>query len=133
MLKRIILTAGLMASVVVLPSANATAEFMKPGDIRKTITGVRIMLQFPFGEFPLTYRPDGTVTGDGTKVGLGRFFAPRETGKWWIEGNRLCQQWPTWYEGEVFCFQLQKTGDRSLFWLRDDGESGKARIVPLSG
>ena len=133
MLKRIIFLSALIFAAPSWQVAHASSEFMKPGEIRKTITGVRIMLQSPFGEFPLTYKSNGTVTGDGSTVGLGRFFAPRETGKWWIADNQLCQQWPTWYDGEVFCFKLQKTGDRSLYWVRDDGESGKARIVPLSG
>lgn len=130
----------LAISLIVFPALNfsiqkaeAQEEFMQAAEIRRTITQARIMLQFPVGEFPLTYRADGTVTGDGEALGLGRFFAPRETGRWWLDGNNLCQQWPTWYDGQSFCFQLQKLDEDRLRWLRDDGESGRARLVPLSG
>ena len=83
----------------------------------------------PFGgEFPLNYKRSGVVTGDGTALGLGKFFAPKESGRWWVKGENLCQQWPTWYDGKTTCFQIRKTGERSLNWVRDDGRSGKARI-----
>jgi hypothetical protein len=120
--------------LLIAPMANAMQEgssVLKPHEIKRTITTVRIILKVPGGEFPLVYQKNGTVTGDGTSVGLARFFAPKETGKWWIDGNNLCQQWPSWYNGKQFCFTLQKTSPTSLIWNRDDGKSGTARIVPL--
>jgi hypothetical protein len=54
-----------------------------------------------------------TVTGDGTALGLGRWLAPKETGRWWVRGDRLCQQWPTWYDGKPSCFQIRMTGERT--------------------
>lgn len=122
----------MLSLALALPDARARDEgYMQAGEIRRTIADARILLQFPLGEFPLTYRSDGTVTGDGRKFGLGRFLAPRETGRWWLEGNSLCQQWSTWYEGRVFCFKLQKLDEDTLRWLRDDGRVGRARIIPL--
>lgn len=110
-------------------AAPATAEQMADADIKQTVNGKRIYLATPFGgEFPLYYQANGQVTGDGTALGLGRFFAPRETGRWFVQGNRLCQQFPTWYDGEVSCFTLRRTGDTTLRWRRDDGYSGRARI-----
>ena len=107
----------------------AAAEQMAGTAIRDTIKGKRVYLSTPFGgEFPLHYGSDGQVSGDGTAFGLGRYFAPRETGRWFIEDDRLCQQFPTWYNGRVSCFTLRRTGETTLRWRRDDGYSGRARI-----
>jgi hypothetical protein len=116
-------------SSVVLMSGASAQEAVEGSGIEALISGKRVYLSTPYGgEFPLIYNADGTVTGDGTELGLARFFAPRETGKWWVEGANLCQQFPTWYRGEVSCFTIEKTGDTTITWVRDDGQSGSARI-----
>lgn len=98
--------------------------------LRRTISGKRVYLATPLGgEFPLFYRPDGRVDGSGEAVGLGRFLKPRDSGRWWVDGSRLCQQWQSWYEGRVFCFSLTQKGADRLGWVRDDGEKGLARLA----
>lgn len=111
-------------------SPEAYGATLSGDQIRDRIVNRTIYLRIPTGgEFPLQYRSNGQVTGDGTKVGLARFFAPKETGKWWIDGNRMCQQFPTWYRGRTFCFTLQDVGSvNRLGWTRDDGRSGVARV-----
>jgi hypothetical protein len=97
--------------------------------ITEIVKGKRIYIEVPFGgEMPLYYRADGYVDGSGEAVGLGRYLAPTDSGRWWVEENRLCQQWKTWYDGRVFCFTLQTLANDQLYWRRDDGEEGKARI-----
>lgn len=97
--------------------------------INKIISDRRIYLSVPFGgEMPLFYRKDGYVDGSGEAVGLGKFIAPKDSGKWWVDNNKLCQQWTQWYEGKVFCFKLEKLPDDKLIWRRDDGYEGIARI-----
>tara|TARA_R110000850_G_scaffold149576_7_gene272027 strand:+ start:130 stop:726 length:597 start_codon:yes stop_codon:yes gene_type:complete len=121
---------GIM-SVLALAVAPVTAkaEQLAGNQLKQFVNGKRVYLATPFGgEFPLNYQRTGVVTGDGTALGLGKFFAPTETGRWWVKGENLCQQWPTWYDGKTTCFQIRKTGERSLDWIRDDGRSGKARI-----
>ncbi len=109
--------------------ASAFAEEMAGEKLRSLVTDKRIYLSVPLGgEFPLNYKSSGMVTGDGSALGLGRFFAPKETGRWWVKGGNLCQQWPTWYGGKPTCFRISKTGATSIRWVRDDGYSGKARI-----
>lgn len=109
------------------PLAHATP--LAGDDLKSLVAGKRIYLKVPFGgEFPLYYQANGTVSGDGTALGLGKYLAPKETGKWWVKGDNLCQQWPTWYKGKVTCFTIEKTGDSTLNWHRDDGKSGIARI-----
>lgn len=99
--------------------------------IAATVAGRRIYLSVPLGgEFPLYYQKNGRVDGSGEAVGLGKFLSPTDSGKWWVDDNKLCQKWSQWYDGKVFCFKLEKLSDDKLIWRRDDGEEGIARIGP---
>lgn len=98
-------------------------------EIERTIEGKRIYLQTPFGgEFPLFYQRNGVVDGSGEALGLGRFMAPKDKGKWWVADNQLCQQWQEWYDGKKQCFILERIGETTLYWKRDDGLEGEARV-----
>lgn len=119
----------LSALAVSLSPHAANAEQLSGSQLKQFVNGKRVFLATPFGgEFPLNYKSTGVVTGDGTALGLGKFLAPKESGRWWVKGKNLCQQWPTWYDGKTTCFRIRKTGERSLDWVRDDGRTGKARI-----
>lgn len=108
---------------------QAYADVLSPKEIKQTVIGKRVLLATRYGiEFPLVYKPNGSVAGDGSGTGLGKFFAPKETGKWWIKGQELCQQFPTWYDGRTQCFTLEKIGGGKLKWQSKDGRSGTARI-----
>jgi len=108
----------------------AVAETLSGQALKDFVNGKRVYLRVPLGgEFPLFYQTNGRVTGDGSALGLGRYFAPKETGRWFVQGSKLCQQFPTWYKGEVSCFRIFKTGETTLRWTRDDGYSGRARIA----
>lgn len=120
------LTTAVMAGV---GPAVATSGPLDAAGIQSTVGGKRIYLATPFGgEFPLNYRPGGVVDGDGEALGLGKMMAPKDRGRWWIDGNRLCQQWKEWYDGRAYCFTLTRTGAKSLRWVRDDGLAGTARV-----
>ena len=107
----------------------AAAEDLSGSEIKKLLSGEKVYLSTPFGmELPLTYKTNGHVVGGVSGISAASMFSPKETGKWWIEGKRLCQQWPTWYKGRQFCFTISKTGENQISWLRDDGTSGTARI-----
>ena len=109
--------------------AKATPEPLDAAEIQSIVGGKRIFLATPLGgEFPLNYRAGGVVDGDGEALGLGKMMAPTDSGRWWIDGDRLCQQWQEWYAGRAHCFTLTRTGAKSLRWLRDDGMAGTARI-----
>jgi hypothetical protein len=125
---------GLRTAVAILVSAAATAPVaastLSGSELRELVTGRTVYLSAPLGgEFPLRYKPNGTVTGDGQAVGLGRFFAARETGRWFMSGNQLCQQFPTWYSGVRLCFTVQSLGNNRIRWRRDNGETGIARVA----
>lgn len=111
------------------PGNVAAAKDLSGPEIKKLISGERVYLSTPFGtELPLNYKSNGEVAGDVSGISAASMFSPKETGKWWIDGNRLCQQWPTWYKGRQFCFTISKIAENQISWLRDDGTSGTARI-----
>ncbi|QCK85390.1 hypothetical protein E8L99_06210 [Phreatobacter aquaticus] len=112
----------------------AAASPMSGDDIRADIAGRAVYLAVPLGgEFPLNYRPGGRVDGNGEALGLGRYLAPKDTGRWWISGDQLCQRFTKWYDGAQSCFRLTRTGPRSLNWVRDNGQTGTARIGAAIG
>jgi hypothetical protein len=118
------------AALPLLIAAPAAAEKLSGDNLRQLVQGRTVYLSAPLGgEFPLSYRADGTVTGDGEAVGLGRFFAARETGRWFMRGDQLCQQFPTWYSGQRLCFVVQRLGQNRIRWTRDNGETGIARVA----
>ena len=117
----------ILAALATVPAAHASS--FSASEIRADIIGHTVYLATPFGgEFPLNYRSSGRVDGDGEALGLGRWVQPNDEGRWWIDGNRLCQQFENWYEGTPMCFQLTRTGENTLNWVRDNGETGRARI-----
>ncbi|MCY0094975.1 hypothetical protein [Hoeflea ulvae] len=129
MLKKITAFGLGAALCVAMAPAALGADWLAGAELKGFVNGKRVYLATPFGgEFPLNYQPSGVVSGDGTSLGLGKFLAPKENGRWWVKGENLCQQWPTWYDGKATCFRIEKTGDQSLNWVRDDGRRGKARI-----
>ena len=107
---------------------SALASNLSGQEINRLISGKKVVLQTAYGAFPLRYKSSKQVMGDGSGLGLARFFAPKETGRWWVASNRLCQKFPTWYRGRTFCFTLQKEGAKKLRWEREDGYSGTAII-----
>jgi hypothetical protein len=126
---------GVFASLMTLLTLALTSattfanERFTADDIREDIIGKRIYLAVPLGgEFPLNYRPNGQVDGSGEALGLGRFAKPNDTGRWWIKGDRLCQQFTSWYKGAPMCFELQRIDQKQLKWTRDNGDTGTARI-----
>lgn len=53
-----------------------------------------------------------------------------DSGRWWVEANRLCHKWSTWFGGEVQCLRLRKDGSR-IYWQNQSGMSGTAVIVSV--
>lgn len=118
--------AGILFGVL---CGSAGAQGVSGEALSALVAGKKVFLSTPYGlEFPLRYDADGKVTGDASRFTLARMFAPRETGRWWVDGEKLCQKWPSWYDGRTFCFSVRVTGPGRIAWVRDDGFSGTARI-----
>jgi hypothetical protein len=124
--------AALMAGALLLSLSGPALAAEQPLDadgLKKLIAGKRVYLATPLGgEIPLYYKQDGHVDGSGQAVGLGRWLKPTDSGRWWISGNRLCQQWQTWYNGDRMCFTVISLGGNKIRWNRDNGETGIARV-----
>ncbi len=122
---------GLILSATVWATAFATpvhADDLTGKEIATLITDKKVLLSTTWGAFPLFYRNGNTVVGDGSGLGLAKFFAPKETGKWWVKDEELCQQFPTWYKGQPLCFTIKQTGPAEIKWVREDGYAGTATI-----
>jgi hypothetical protein len=127
-LKVFLVVAG-VAALVLASASPVMADRLSGDEIRQTVTGKRIYLAAPLGgEFPLFYQANGRVDGSGEAVGLGRLARPSDSGRWWVRGDSLCQQWQTWYEGKVMCFTLTTLGAGKVRWNQDNGDTGVARI-----
>jgi len=127
-MKPVLIMAGLAAFSFGIVEAAANQP-MNGAGIQQKIAGKRVYLSIPLGgEFPLYYRADGTVNGSGEAVGLGKYMRPKDSGRWWVEDDRLCQKWQSWYDGREFCFTIVDDGPRKIRWTRDDGLAGRARI-----
>jgi len=112
-----------------LLASPAAAEALSGEKLKSFISGKRVYLAVPLGgEIPLNYRPGGTVDGSGEAAGLGRYMTPKDRGRWWVSGDRLCQKWQEWYKGKPFCFTVTKLAENRIRWVRDDGKSGVARL-----
>lgn len=117
---------GLLLALAAVP---AVAEPLSGPEIKDRIGGELVRLSTPYGlTLPLVYRDDGVVAGDLSGFSIGAMLAPREEGRWWVKDDRLCQQWPTWYEGRTHCFTITSLGPDKIAWTRDDGLSGTAEM-----
>lgn len=120
---------NMMCGLMILVSAHALATPLEGKDIRSLVNGKKIFLKIPVvGEFPLVYERNGVVRGDGSAVGLAKYFAPKDEGRWWILDDKLCQKWGEWYKGRTICFVISDVSGKKFRWTRDDGRKGKARI-----
>ena len=123
------LTFGLISITTICTSLPLAAQPLSGPQLSSFISGKRVYLKVPLGgEFPLYYAASGKVDGSGEAAGLGRLVKPSDSGRWWVAGDRLCQKWSTWYDGKPFCFTIDKTGESTIAWVRDDGYAGTARV-----
>jgi hypothetical protein len=119
----------LLAAVAAASVAQAQAAPLSGDEIKSLIGGKRVYLSTPLRiELPLYYKSNGTVVGNISGFSMARMFTPSEAGRWWVEGGRMCQKWPTWYKGRQFCFTISKISNSKIAWTRDDNYSGTARI-----
>lgn len=129
MVQKVAIIFSAAASIAALSATTSGAQELDASQIEALISGKTVHLSTPYGaDLPLRYDPNGQVTGDIRGFSFVSLFAPRETGRWWTEGNQMCQQWPTWYDGETLCFTVQQTGEATINWTRQDGMEGTARI-----
>jgi hypothetical protein len=112
------------ALLTTLASANA-ADVVAADAVRPTIAGKTIQIATPVGRVPVNFRPDGSMTGGSQ--GLASYaMSTSDRGRWWVAGNKLCQQWQSWFDKATHCFELRREG-QTLYWS-GSGRSGVATI-----
>ena len=122
----------LLAAGLVLPATAALSEEptkLAGDELRQAISGKTVYLNVSGFELPIQYAPNGRMTGKmGTvAASFSRGDGARDSGKWWVVDDQLCQQWTSWMDGKQYCYKLTRQG-ASVHWLRNDGRSGTARI-----
>ena len=88
--------------------------------------GRTIYLAAPFGTLPITYNRDGTMAAQSKALAVYTGVA-RDTGTWRISGNKVCQRWRQWNNGEEQCFTVRANG-ATIHWTTVDGQSGTATV-----
>jgi hypothetical protein len=66
----------------------------------------------------------------GTAGGLSFYLgASTDTGRWWVERERLCYKWARWFKSETRCMKVRQDGGTRIQWEKDDGETGTATVT----
>lgn len=111
-------------------AASAGSATLSGDDLRSAIADKTVVLKISGFELPIQYSSRGTMTGRMSTFAAA--FSGNEgvsdRGKWWVDGNRLCQKWSSWMDGETYCYALSQNG-RQVRWVRNDGRSGTALIA----
>ena len=112
----------------------ATASLAEPAtlagdELRQAISGKTVFLNISGFELPIRYAANGRMSGKMSTIAasFSRGDGASDSGKWWVAGDQLCQQWSSWMDGKSYCYQLTREGS-TVHWARNDGRSGTARI-----
>lgn len=95
--------------------------------LRRAVSGKTVLIETPIGSFPVRYESNGTMTGRAPVFAASFGGGEKDSGKWWVSDDRLCQRWSRWLDAKQYCFKLRRAG-ATVHWLRDDGLSGTATI-----
>jgi hypothetical protein len=90
-------------------STTAQAKDLTQADLKKLFPGSYSVTIFNTFTLKVSLRGNGDIIG----VSRGR----KDTGRWSIEGSRLCIAWKTWTNGRKGCSALRRDGNL----LRGDG------------
>lgn len=112
-------------------ASPALAEWTPvPGRVLKDmVAGSTVVIDAPMGfKLPIRHAEDGTMSGSagGLSFYLG---ASTDTGRWWIERERLCYKWARWFKSETRCMKVRQDGGNRIQWEKEDGETGTATVT----
>lgn len=115
------------ALIVTAASAEAEPAAVTGEALRELVTGKTVNLDTPYGNLPVTFRADGMMSGKAGVLAL-YLGSTTDRGRWSIKGDRICQKFFKWFDGETHCLTVRQDG-RKITWRRDDGLSGTATIA----
>jgi GntR family transcriptional regulator / MocR family aminotransferase len=108
-----------------LPSSQRAT--LSGEDITRTLGGVTLHYNTVYGE-PCTIKlePDGFMIGRAGSAG-----EDKDTGRWWVEGEKWYRQWQRWAFAEVLGFRISVDGQH-LSWLDDSGRVVDRAVIIAS-
>jgi hypothetical protein len=126
--KRILLIAALVACTATVATAANSGDLNGPA-VRKALTGKTVYLSARGIVLPVAYRSNGVMSGrlQASVASFAGSAPTKDSGRWWISRDQLCQRWNRWQGGKSYCYKLSRQG-QSLAWVRNDGRRGTARI-----
>jgi hypothetical protein len=127
-MKRIFLIA-VLAGLTSTVSQAANQGDLNGSAVRKAVSGKTVYLSASGIVLPIAYRSNGTMTGrlEASAAAFAGSASTKDTGRWWIAKDQLCQRWNRWQGGKSYCYKLSLVG-KSVMWVRNDGRRGTARI-----
>ncbi len=92
--------------------------------LSRAMSGVRLVYNTVYGE-PCTLEllPDGELRGVAGHAG-----DDRDSGRWWIEGDRWFRQWQRWAYAEAYGFSVVIEGDQ-LRWYDEKGMLADVAVI----
>lgn len=109
------LTAVVAMSAALLV-APAQAQTLDASAAKAVMSGANITGTNSFGNpYSVTFNSNGTIDG---VAGLNNEF--KDTGSWWMDGNKFCRKYKAWLEAKAECFGIST-------------ESGNVRFHNASG
>jgi hypothetical protein len=108
-MRKLIVT--LSASVLALSAAAAQeAALMSGSELKEAIGGRTVYLASPLGEVPIRYMKNGTMVASTSLALLDGERTTTDSGRWWVQDDRLCLRWRNWMGSRPYCFIMQKAG-----------------------
>jgi hypothetical protein len=119
------LIAFLLAAV---PFNLAQAGELTDVELHKAVAGKIVYVSTPLGEVPIHYAKNGSLSGRTELALLDGESTTFDRGRWWVAGKKLCVQWQNWMGGQAHCFTMHRISPNAVYWRRDDGKTGTARL-----
>lgn len=121
----------LAAVAALLPIAATGAALAESGALtgpllHQAVAGKTVSISSPVGTIPVKYRMNGTMSGSSTALAAVTGTA-RDSGRWWVSGDKLCQRWSAWLDAKTHCVTLRRSG-ATLHWAASDGRTGVASV-----
>ncbi|KCZ86171.1 GntR family transcriptional regulator [Hyphomonas adhaerens MHS-3] len=106
------------------PPPSSQQATLSGEEITKTLGGVTLHYSTVYGE-PCTIKlePDGNMIGRAGSAG-----EDKDTGRWWVEGEKWYRQWQRWAFTEVLGFRISVDGQH-LSWLDDSGRVVDSAVI----
>jgi len=114
--------------LAVAPFSSAQAGELTGEELRKAVEGKFVYVSTPLGEVPIHYAKNGSLTGRTELALLDGESTAFDHGRWWVAGKKLCVQWQNWMGGKAHCFTMHRLSRDIVYWQRDDGKAGTARL-----